>query len=190
MNGKYWYIASGIVAVSALLVSGRYVTHARPGQEASAAQDAGAIARPILDNSRFHMPTSAGKVRTTSWIKPGGEPTASSIIFTRLTIDRGWHVNANPASLPFLIPTEEAARINGKPAKLDVVYPQGRNSDVVLQGTAIRVYDDGTTLKASIAPQTLNRLTSDETLTLEVTVQSCSNKGICLPPATLSSKLP
>lgn len=188
MTRRYWYIAAMIVTVFAILAGGRYAGHA-PSAANSTQSAAVATNGSSSKISGFHMPTSADKVHVTAWISPVRGASTSSSVLVRLDIRKGWHVNANPASLPFLIPTSEKATINGKAAALDITYPRGRNSHIVLEGTAIRVYDDATVLKASIPKETLARLKSTGSLVLVVTVQSCSNKGICLPPVTLTSDL-
>ncbi|MCW8309134.1 protein-disulfide reductase DsbD N-terminal domain-containing protein [Acidiphilium sp. PA] len=107
----------------------------------------------------------------------------------RLNIKKGWHVNANPASLRFLIPTTVKSEINHKAVRLDISYPPGRDSHVKLDGKSILVYDDNTILRADMPASTLAQLRSAGSLSLVVTVQSCSNKGICLPPAQLRSTI-
>ncbi|GAN80755.1 Disulphide bond corrector protein DsbC [Acidocella aminolytica 101 = DSM 11237] len=186
MTRKYWYVASTIIAVFAILAGGRYVSHA-PSTH-------GPIATPDGTNGKkgeFHMPTSVDKVNVTVHLAlPRESPASPAVLVVRLDIRKGWHVNANPASLPFLIPTVEKATIAGSPVALDIAYPRGRNSHIVLQGTAIRVYNNGTVLKASLSGQVLDRFKATGSLILRVAVQSCSDKGICLPPATLISSLP
>lgn len=191
MTKRHWYVASTIVATFAILAGGRYVSQTPPGEQQSQSKTAVPRSFPSGAKAGFHMPTSAEKVDMTVHLKATrGAPTSPEIIVVRLYIRKGWHVNANPASLPFLIPTVEKATVKGQPARLDITYPLGRNSNIVLQNKAIRVYDDGAILKASVPPLTFDRFRSAGSLAVAVTVQSCSNKGICLPPATLTSTLP
>ncbi len=190
MTRKHWYLVTTIVAVFAIVAGGRYASRARSGEARTQPGAVGAAPKSSDRNGGFHMPSSADKVRITARIEPAGGQTAPAAVMVRLDIRKGWHVNANPASLPFLIPTVEKASIAGKPIALDIAYPPGGNSHIVLQGTAIRVYDDGTVLKALLSRQAQDRFKAAGRLILAVTVQSCSDKGICLPPATLTSNLP
>ena len=190
MTRKHWYLVTTIVAVFAIVAGGRYASRARSGEARTQPGAVGAAPKSSDRNGGFHMPSSADKVRITARIEPAGGQAASSAVMVRLDIRKGWHVNANPASLPFLIPTVEKVSIAGKPVALDIAYPRGRNSHIVLQGTAIRVYDDGTVLEALLSRQGQDRFKATGSLILAVTVQSCSDKGICLPPATLTSNLP
>jgi hypothetical protein len=52
----------------------------------------------------------------------------------RVTIREGWHVNANPASFPYLIPTE----IQGKVRALR--YPEGEDFHFAFAAESLSVY--------------------------------------------------
>lgn len=99
-----------------------------------------------------------------------------------LHIAEGWHVNANPASLDFLIPTEITASADN-PLPLQVDYPPGRRIDSGL-GEPWAVYDDGTSI-----PVVLPGNNTDDPLNVAVRVQACHDEGRCLPPATLRERL-
>ncbi len=98
-----------------------------------------------------------------------------------LHIAEGWHVNANPASLDFLIPTEITASADN-PLPLQIDYPPGRWIDSGL-GEAWAVYDDGTSLRAAL-PGNI----PDQPLNVAVRVQACHDEGRCLPPDTLQAR--
>jgi len=99
-----------------------------------------------------------------------------------LDISGGWHVNANPASLDFLIPTTLWARTD-KPVRLTVDYPAGREIESGLGDAPWRVYDDGSVITATLAEATANN-----PLTVEVRVQACHDSGRCLTPDTLRAR--
>lgn len=115
----------------------------------------------------------------------------SSVVLIRLSIAKGWHVNANPPSLGFLIPTAVKIKIAGHDVafKMDK-YPQGEPSDIRLDHTDVRVYSNGTMLRASLPPSTLKLARAAGSLTVIVQVQACSSRGICLPPAHVRSIIP
>ncbi|PMS19711.1 disulfide bond formation protein DsbD [Trinickia dabaoshanensis] len=95
-----------------------------------------------------------------------------------LHITAGWHVNANPASLEYLIPTTLSIEGDGSPQEAKAVYPPGKDSGVVLEGKHIQVYEDGTVIPFSLPPSLpMHRIV--------VHVQACSTQGICLPPANI-----
>ncbi|OZB27478.1 MULTISPECIES: protein-disulfide reductase DsbD domain-containing protein [unclassified Acidiphilium] len=189
MTRRYWYVAAVVIAAGASLIAGRYSRDGSLGANDSGVQGAaGAYARSE-GNARFHLPSSADKVSMVARIASNAAPSREPAIMVRLNIKKGWHVNANPASLRFLIPTTVKSEINHKAVRLDISYPPGRDSHVKLDGKSILVYDDNTILRADMPASTLAQLRSAGSLSLVVTVQSCSNKGICLPPAQLRSTI-
>lgn len=190
MIRRYWYVAAVIIAAGASLIAGRYSRDGSLGANDSDVQSAaGAYARSE-GNAPIQLPSSADKVGMVAWIASDPAPSREPAITVRLNIRKGWHVNANPASLRFLIPTTVNAEIDHKPVRLDIAYPPGRDSHIKLDGKSILVYDDNTILRAGMPASTLARVRSAGSLGLVVTVQSCSNKGICLPPAQLRSTIP
>lgn len=105
------------------------------------------------------------------------------VIQVRLDIADGWHVNAQPASLDFLVATSINATVDGETVPLTVAWPEGHASGIELGGTEIKVYGDGTVLPVQLDAAALD---AGAQPTLKIRVQSCSDKGLCLPPSTLS----
>lgn len=95
-----------------------------------------------------------------------------------LQLDSGWHVNASPASLEFLIPTRVSARAGGRELALRADYPAGRPLAAGFE-RPIRVYDDGTRI-----PLRFEQAVPPE-LELSVHAQACSDAGQCLAPARI-----
>ncbi|MGZ5044390.1 MAG: protein-disulfide reductase DsbD domain-containing protein, partial [Methylobacter sp.] len=92
-----------------------------------------------------------------------------------LDIDQGWHINANPASLDFLIPTSVDVREDSGKAEVKPTYPDARVMATPLGD--INVYEG----KVSIPVQvTLPNLT--ENLRLLVRAQACK-EAVCLSPS-------
>jgi uncharacterized protein YyaL (SSP411 family) len=96
-----------------------------------------------------------------------------------LRIAPGWHVNANPASLDYLIPTR--LEFEGAPP-IAVSYPSPRRFRAAFAKSELAVYEGTVEIAAEFAA---NVRPARATLK----VQACSNE-ICLPPATLGIKLP
>lgn len=139
-------------------------------------------------NRKVHFPSSADKVKISAWMSPK-PPVDNAVIKIQLHIQKGWHVNANPASLRFLIPTTLHAESAGRPVRLDVRYPVGRDSNITLGGKKIAVYDDKIILTARFPQAIVQPPALFRTLTILATVQSCTDRGICLAPAQLSVSL-
>ncbi len=81
-----------------------------------------------------------------------------------LQIQDGWHVNANPASSPYLIPTEVAGDVSG------VRYPEGEALQFSFTDEAISVYSGNVTLEGKLSGQRL-----------VLTYQACDDSR-CLSP--------
>lgn len=100
-------------------------------------------------------------------------------VTARITIDDGWHINTNPASLEFLIPTALKLDSNDKPLQATVHYPKGETIDVGLD-KPIDVFSHRVDIvaRAENAP-------ADAPIQAVLRVQACSNKGRCLVPSTI-----
>ncbi|RRQ22402.1 DUF255 domain-containing protein [Thiohalobacter thiocyanaticus] len=95
-----------------------------------------------------------------------------------LQLKPGWHVNATPASLDFLIPTRVRARSGDRALELVADYPAGRPLAAGFE-RPIRVYDDGVRIPVRLARP------APEALELSLHAQACSDDGQCLAPAEL-----
>jgi uncharacterized protein YyaL (SSP411 family) len=99
-----------------------------------------------------------------------------------LTIDPGYHINANPASADYLIPT--AVTIPGA-AGAKIAYPAGRVFKPKFSPDGISVYEGSVTIKAELPK---GGLASAAREPLQIEVQACTDQ-LCLPPATLGVPL-
>lgn len=128
---------------------------------------------------------SANKVNATAHWSAKHRQTKGRSLRLKLHIASGWHVNANPASLAFLIPTQVTAFVNGQPVDIKVRYPPGADSGIHLNGRAIQVYNDNAEINVSLKPKGVLLMQEAGRLDLKIRVQACSDKGICLAPSTL-----
>ena len=104
-----------------------------------------------------------------------------SEVLVRLEISAGWHVNANPASLEFLIPTRVEPT---RPAtQIQAVYPKGSRYHPRFSREPLSVYEGNLEIRVrSDAP-----LPAAEKLAL--TFQACDDSS-CLPPETVELAVP
>ncbi|HKJ95151.1 MAG TPA: hypothetical protein VKA32_05945, partial [Gammaproteobacteria bacterium] len=101
---------------------------------------------PAATSNGGGLAASADKVDVSAaWTKGTADESAGRLTVT-LHVADGWHVNAHPASLDFLIPTEVSGRVDDETVELAPTYPAGTESDIELEDTRIRVYSDGTTI--------------------------------------------
>ena len=103
-----------------------------------------------------------------------GAGNGSAYLVVRLAIDEGWHVNANPASFPFLIPTQ--VEVAGDGRSVEVRYPPGRPFRPRFSPDAISVYEGTVDIPVVLADP------SDPPERLELRFQACDAQR-CLPPA-------
>jgi len=102
-----------------------------------------------------------------------------------LTIKKGWHINANPASLDFLIPTTVQASLDKGIVKLKLDYPKGKKVNFAT-GEKIQVYVGNLNLPVNLILTKVDKKDSKSAiLTISVKVQACNDKGRCLLPSDL-----
>jgi len=126
--------------------------------------------------------TSAGYVSVHAGLhRPEDAPTELIVSFD---IANDWHINANPASLDFLIPTTIRVERNNSPVKLDIDYPAGNMLDAGLEDP-IAVYSG----RVDITTRPGDDLNEADGLKVKARVQVCNDTGRCLLPADLSTSV-
>jgi uncharacterized protein len=103
-------------------------------------------------------------------------------ILVTLTIDPGYHLNANPASIDYLIPT--VVTVPSAP-DAKITYPAGQVFKPKFSPEGISVYEGSVEIRAELPK---GRLTSAASTPLRIEVQACTAQ-ICLPPATLTASV-
>ena len=110
------------------------------------------------------------------------ENPASGAVLITLRIDPGYHVNANPASNEYLIPTTVA--FSGF-APERIVYPPAARFKPVFADEPINVYEGTVVIAATFSPGALDRA---HDLDFTVTAQACTAR-ICLPPDDIPARV-
>jgi uncharacterized protein len=122
---------------------------------------------------------SAAHVKATARGQSSGDHDA---VVVTIAIDSGYHVNANPASLDYLIPTKVS--ISGVPdAKIS--YPAGQLFTPKFLPEGILVYEGSLSIKIELPIGSLAKVRSAP---VDVEVQACDLQ-ICLPPSTLAVQI-
>ncbi len=99
----------------------------------------------------------------------------------RVQVDGGWHINANPASLAFLVPT--SVEVQGGARLTRVHYPPGRPFQPRFSPQALSVYEETVEIPTEIARS------DSEPAWVAVRYQACDSLR-CLPPGTTRVDLP
>ena len=147
----------------------------RHGLPARGDVDPGAPLQPEI----LALETSPEELRLT----PGGNAEFRLV----LRLADGWHVNSNPASHDWLIPTSLIAN-SDLPVRLSAVgYPAGRPLFLEALGETLSVYDSGTALTGTVVAGAAAGATGELRLLLQY--QACDDSR-CLPPAEISRTLP
>ena len=127
----------------------------------------------------FHMPETADHVRAAVMLKEGS---SDDEIVVTLQVDHGYHINANPPSFDYLVPTSLSFdRL--KPAKVD--YPNAVRLKSAFAPDGLDVYEGSVAL---IAKFPKGSLAGQKNVQGTVTAQACDTQ-ICLPPSNLPVSL-
>jgi uncharacterized protein YyaL (SSP411 family) len=123
----------------------------------------------------FHIPETADHVRASAAVKAGA---ADDEIIVTLKVDDGYHINANPASFDYLIPTTVDFD-HLKPSHIE--YPKPVRFKSAFAPDGLDVYEGTVSLNAAFPRGSFKELRAIEGA---VTAQAC-NTQICLPPSKL-----
>jgi len=100
-----------------------------------------------------------------------------------LTINKGWHIYANPVGNEDFAPNATVVTVKPKPRAIEVVYPSGKLKKDSIAGESVeyRIYEDRVTI-----PIQIQRAAGDTSaLELNVRINVCNDKGRCLPTSTI-----
>lgn len=125
--------------------------------------------------------TTAGRTQDYVHVAAQRVGRGDTILIT-LRIDPGYHVNANPASEEYLIPTS-VAFAGGTPVRIH--YPPSMRFKPAFSEEPIAVYEASVVIAADFARGALDHTPQ---LRITVTAQACTDR-ICLPPADIPAKL-
>ncbi len=131
--------------------------------------------------SALHSPKKTSSLATADHVRVRAEfknsTNATTLVFT-IHIDKGFHINANPASFDYLIPTSVA--FDGfTPRRID--YPQAIRIYPEFAREGLDVYQ-GVVQMSAILPQEI--IQQKKIINATLSAQACTEQ-ICLPPAKL-----
>jgi len=106
----------------------------------------------------------------------------------RLKITSGYHVNANPATEKFLIPTSLEVKPEAGITVDHIVYPKSLKKKFPFAETPLDVYEGDAVIKFTVRA-TRDIAAGEHTLRARVRVQPCDDEK-CYPPSTIETSLP
>jgi hypothetical protein len=121
---------------------------------------------------------------------PAVEMNAGASVETsvRLKVDQGYHINANPASFPYLIATElNVPKADGISA-VKVNYPQPVSRKFSFSEEPLSVYENEADLKVTLLADASARR-SQTSIPAKLRIQACDDK-VCYPPGTIDVWIP
>jgi hypothetical protein len=141
---------------------------------------------PSSPSPRTGIASSADivKAQPTAASIPAGSSVDATVI---LSISAGFHVNANPATFSYLIPTEvttgtiEGVSV-GKP-----VYPVAVKRKFQFANEPLAVYEGDAQIRLTLRADK-NAAKGARSLPVYVRVQACDHEQ-CFPPATLTTRM-
>jgi hypothetical protein len=157
----------------------------KPVQNSASDSPAAPTATPSLAEDKH--------VRSVDVVKATAQPVAvaagrSGETLVRLTIQSGYHINANPPTYPYLIPTVlEAPPANGLSVG-KVAYPKPLNRKFVFAEKPLAVYEGTTELFAMISADK-SAQPGEHSLAAKLRIQACDEQ-VCYPPGTLDLVIP
>ena len=149
-----------------------------------------ACSKPATNQGPAVSQTSQREVRSSADVVSfGGTGTAmtgsnNGEALVMMTIEPGYHVNANPATYPYLIATEVTAdKVDGIEVGT-AIYPPAKQQKFQFADEPLAVYEGQVEVRLPIKMASKG----GRSLPLNVRVQACDNEK-CFPPATLKTNV-
>ena len=139
---------------------------------------------PVAPVAPKEIASSDQVVKAFSHFIPSASPPAS----IELVISPGFHINANPATFPYLIATEvQPGQADGITVVGKLAYPLPKMETFAFADQPLAVYEGNVTIPIPLAADAGAR--GQRTLPFKIRVQACDSQQ-CYPPATLDASLP
>jgi len=104
-----------------------------------------------------------------------------------LSIASGFHVNANPATFSYLIPTELTAGTIEGITTAKPIYPQAEKKKFMFANEPLAVYEGEAQIRLPLRAEK-NLTPGTHSMPLNIRVQACDHEQ-CFPPAGLKTNL-
>lgn len=112
----------------------------------------------------------------------------SGTAIVHLQIKNGYHVNANPASFPYLIATELKLTPQAGVSPGAITYPEPLTKTFSFSDAPLKVYEGDSTIQATLRADAAAQ-TGKHNLSAQMRVQACDDQ-VCYPPGTIDLTVP
>jgi thiol:disulfide interchange protein DsbD len=157
-----------------------------------------ACSKPVQNSARESATTPGGsppaqRITSESVVKveprlveiPAG---GSAEAVVRVTIQSGYHINANPPTYPYLKATELEISPAGGVSVGFVTYPKALSKKFPFAEKPLAVYEGEAELKATLkADKTVKP--GQQSISARLRIQACDEQ-VCYPPGTLELAIP
>ena len=154
----------------------------RPAPNSASESALAPAASPIAQRITSEGVVKAAAQRTE--ISAGGSAEAT----VRLTIQSGYHVNANPPTFPYLKATALEISPSDGVSVAFVTYPTGLNKKFAFAEQPLAVYEGDTDLKATLKADKAAKK-GERSIPARLRIQACDDQ-VCYPPGTLELTIP
>jgi hypothetical protein len=142
--------------------------------------------RASADSSPAAVSSSADVVKITSSPVSISQDSSADAVVT-LSISPGFHINANPATFPYLIATEvKASKVEGITVGT-AGYPAPERKKFQFAEQPLAVFEGEVRVKLNLRAEK-NAAVGPRTLPIAVRIQACDNEQ-CFPPATVNATI-
>jgi thioredoxin:protein disulfide reductase len=136
--------------------------------------------------------TQSKRITSESVVKVSAQPVAitrgaSGDAVVRLTIQSGYHVNANPPTFPYLKATELDITAGDGISVSFITYPTALTKKFAFADKPLAVYEGETELKARLKADTATK--GEHSVAAQLRVQACDDQ-VCYPPGKIELRIP
>ena len=148
----------------------------------------------VGDTNKNGSPAGAEPITSTGVVKVNPDELTlgkgeSGTAVVRVQIQKGYHVNANPPSLRYLIPTELQVTPAGGLSVEFISYPDALTKTFSFSPDApLKVYEGEALVKANLKADA-SAESGKHNLSAKLRVQACDDQ-VCYPPGTIDLTLP
>lgn len=148
--------------------------------------------RPADDSSKSATPAGQ-RISSETLVKAEAQPVdlatdGSADAIVKVTVQNGYHINANPASFPYLIATELDIPESEDIAVNYTYYPNPLVKKFSFADQPLRVYEGETPIRASLlAAKTAAK--GQRSLAASLRIQACDDQ-VCYPPGSIAVAIP
>jgi DsbC/DsbD-like thiol-disulfide interchange protein len=136
---------------------------------------------------------TAQRITSELVVKAAGQPLqipagGSAEAVVRVTIQAGYHINANPPTFPYLKATTLEIPAADGVAAAAIIYPNALNKKFAFAEKPLAVYEGETEIRATLKADKTAK-TGEQSIPAHLRIQACDDQ-VCYPPGTLSLAIP